>query len=236
MWQRIVKGMNMAGQKPAGTGRRAPGRQARLSREKIIEQALALLAELPVEELTMTRIAENLGTTTMALYKYFPNRDALLGALADHIFALFDPVMPAAGSWQERLLAWLLALQQHLERYPAMLKLAGWEGRLSGAWIRVLAPAAQVLEERGLGGERLAFVLVWFTSSAIGLMRTEIESSAYRQSYSLAALDELGPREQQVFMQLLPHLPRTDRGEVTAFGLRQLVLALERVLDQERAG
>jgi AcrR family transcriptional regulator len=224
----------MAESTPAGAGRRAPGRQARLSRDKIIAQALALLEERAVEELTMTRIAERLGTTTMALYKYFPNRDALLGALADHIFALFDPAMPAAGAWQEQLLAWLLALQRHLERYPAMLKVAGWEGRLSGAWIRVLAPAAQVLEQCGLSGERLAFVLVWFTSSAIGLMRTELESSAYRQSYSLSALDQLSPREQQIFMQLLPHLPNTDRGEVTAFGLQQLVLALERLLAEER--
>lgn len=219
----------MAGQTTAG--RRAPGRQARLSREKIIDQALALLEELPVEDLTMTRIAERLGTTTMALYKYFPNRDALLGAVAEHIFSLFDPAMPAGGTWQERLLGWLLALQQHLERYPAMLKLAGWEGRLSGAWIRVLASVAQLLEERGLSGERLAFVLVWFMSSAVGLMRTEPDSWAYRQSYSLAALDQLGPKEQQLFMQLLPHLPNTDRVEVTAFGLRQLVVTLERILE-----
>jgi AcrR family transcriptional regulator len=216
------------------TARRAPGRQARLSREKIIEQALALLQEIATEQLTMTAIAEGLGTTTMSLYKYFPNREALLDAVAEHTFALFDVAMPAAGTWQERLLAWLHALQQHMDRYPTMLKVIGWEGRVSGAWVRVIAPVARLLREQGLEGERQAFALVWFMSSAMGLLRTEtLDAPAYRQQYSLSALDRMSHEEQQAFLSLLPHLPSTDRSQVMEFGLQQLVVSLETLLRRE---
>ncbi len=216
----------------ASSGRRAPGRQARLSREKIIDQALLLLADIATEELTMTRIAEGLGTTTMSLYKYFANREALLDALAEHTFGLFEVAMPSAGPWQERLLVWLQALQRHLDRYPSMLKVIGWEGRVSGAWVRVIAPVAQLLSEQGLAGERQAFVLVWFMSSAMGLLRTEtLDAPAYRQQFSLAALDRMSLQEQQTFLSLLPHLPAIDRAQVMEFGLRQLVLSLAGVLD-----
>lgn len=214
-----------AQRKPADeNGRRAPGRQPRLSRAIIVEQALALLAQSSAEELTMTRIAENLSVTTMSLYKYFPNREALLDALAEHTFALFENSMPTAGNWEERLLGWLRSLQQHMDRYPTMLKVIGWEGRLSGAWVKVIAPVAQLLSEQGLRGERLAFALVWFMSSAMGFLRTEtLDAPAYRQQFSLGALDGLDPRQQQTFLALLPYLPSTDRAQVMEFGLRQLV-------------
>jgi hypothetical protein len=141
--------------------------------------------------------------------------------------------MPTRGSWQERLLAWLCSLQQHMDRYPTMLKVIGWEGRLSGAWVKVIAPVAQLLSEQGLRGERLAFALVWFMSSAMGFLRTEtLDAPAYRQQFSLGALDGLDPRQQQTFLALLPYLPATGRDEVVAFGLRQLVATVAQLVAQ----
>lgn len=228
----MEKRATRAKRKAAADGaRRAPGRQPRLSRDIIIEQALALLQELNAEELTMTRIAERLDVTTMSLYKYFPNREALLDALAEHTFALFENSMPTSGTWEERLLGWLRSLQQHMDRYPTMLKVIGWEGRLSGAWVKVIAPVAQLLSEQGLKGERLAFALVWFMSSAMGFLRTEtLDAPAYRQQFSLGALDGLEPSAQQTFLALLPYLPSTDRAQVMEFGLRQLVSTMAGLL------
>jgi AcrR family transcriptional regulator len=215
----------MAGTK-TGTdkARRAPGRQATLSHKKIIAQALELLEQISTDDLTMTRIAEGLGTTTMALYKYFASRDALMNALAEHTFSLLAAPMPAEGEWKERLLGWLQALHAHVEKYPATLKVIGWEGHLSGAWVRVVAPVAQLLAEQGLKGERLAFVLAWFISSTMGFLMVETaESTRYRQHYSFGVLDDLPVGERQTFMDLLPLLPQIDHRQVVEFGLRRLV-------------
>jgi AcrR family transcriptional regulator len=160
----------------------------------------------------------------MALYKYFPSRDALMNALAEHTFSLLVAPMPAGGEWQERLLGWLQALHAHVEKYPTTLKVIGWEGHLSGAWVRVVAPVAQLLDEQGLKGERLAFVLAWFISSTMGFLMVETaESTSYRQHYSFGVLDDLPHDEQKTFMNLLPLLPEIDHRQVVEFGLRQLV-------------
>lgn len=215
--------------------RRAPGRQATLSREKIIAQALALLEHISTEELSMTRIAEGLGTTTMALYKYFANRDALMHALAEHCFSLLASPLPAHGTWQQRLLAWLRALHRHFEKYPITLKVIGWDGRVSGAWVRVIAPVTQLFSELGFKNERLAFVLAWFTSSATGFLRAETaEVSSYRQRYSFGVLDDLTAAEQQTFMGLLPLFPEIDHEQVVEFGLQQIIASLEAMVADPR--
>lgn len=224
--------MNKGGS--AGKVRRTPGRQAVLSHEKIIAQALELLAHVTTDDLTMTRIAEGLGTTTMALYKYFPSRDALMNALAEHTFSLLAAPMPATGDWQERLLGWLRALHAHVEKYPTTLKVIGWEGHLSGAWVRVVAPVAQLLSEQGLKGERLAFVLAWFVSSTMGFLLVETaESTKYRQHFSFGVLDGLPGAEQQTFMGLLPLLPDIDHKKVVEFGLQRLVAMMAQLVADE---
>lgn len=215
----------MAG-KGVGTDkvRRAPGRQATLSHEKIIAQALELLDHIAADDLTMTRIASGLGTTTMALYKYFPSRDALMNALAERTFSLLAAPMPAGGEWRERLLGWLQSIHAHVEKYPNTLKVIGWEGHLAGAWVRVVAPVARLLEEQGLKGERLAFVLAWFISSTMGFLMVETaESTRYRQQFSFGVLDDLPADERQTFMTLLPLFPTIDHRQVVEFGLRQVV-------------
>jgi AcrR family transcriptional regulator len=218
----------------ADKARRAPGRQATLSHEKIIAQALQLLEHVSTDDLTMTRIAQGLGITTMALYKYFPSRDALMNALAEHTFSLLVAPMPAGGAWQERLLGWLQALHTHVEKYPTTLKVIGWEGHLSGAWVRVVAPVARLLEEQGLKGERLAFVLAWFISSSMGFLLVETaESTSYRQHFSFGVLDGLPEGEQKTFMDLLPLLPQIDYRQVVEFGLRQLVEMMALLVTQE---
>ena len=60
------------------TGRRTPGRPARLSHEIILEAA----GKIPFEELSFSTVATELGVSTQALYKYFRNLDALRAGLA----------------------------------------------------------------------------------------------------------------------------------------------------------
>jgi hypothetical protein len=147
-----------------------------------------------------------------------------MNALAEHTFSLLVAPMPVDGPWQERLLGWLRALHAHVEKYPTTLKVIGWEGHLSGAWVRVVAPVAQLLEEQGLKGERLAFVLAWFISSTMGFLLVETaESTSYRQEFSFGVLDGLPAPEQKTFMALLPLLPQIDYRQVVEFGLQQLV-------------
>ncbi len=65
--------------------------RARLSRERVLTAALALLDEKGLDQLTMRRLAHQLGRDPMALYRYLPNRAALL----DGVVELFLAQLPA---------------------------------------------------------------------------------------------------------------------------------------------
>lgn len=56
-----------------------------LSRQAIVDQARALLSEYGLADVTIRRIATQLGVTPAALYWHFPNKQALLAAVADSI-------------------------------------------------------------------------------------------------------------------------------------------------------
>lgn len=77
------------------------------TRTKILAVAHRLLEKGGPEAVTMRRVAKAVGVTAMAIYHHFPDRDALLRALAavesDRIAALFDS-WPARGSpvWRLR--------------------------------------------------------------------------------------------------------------------------------------
>ncbi|GAB2985609.1 TetR/AcrR family transcriptional regulator [Amycolatopsis acidiphila] len=55
--------------------------------ERIAEAALAILLGEGAQAVTMRRVAADAGVTTMATYRHYPNREALLRAVVDAAFA-----------------------------------------------------------------------------------------------------------------------------------------------------
>lgn len=109
--------------------RRKPGPAPRISRAAVLDAAL----RLPADRLTMTAISEELGVTAGALYRYFPDRAAVVEALVTQTQELLecpDPSLP----WRE----WLSALA-HAERDL-------WSGRPDLAQERGAALASSVVE------------------------------------------------------------------------------------------
>lgn len=86
--------------------RRGPGRPSRptLTREAILPAALQLLEREGLAGTTMRALARALRVDPMALYHYFPDRDALLAAAAAHAYATFRSRAPR-GDWRAQLTA-----------------------------------------------------------------------------------------------------------------------------------
>jgi AcrR family transcriptional regulator len=85
---------------------RASSPSARLGRDLIVDTASSLLeAE---GKLTMRILAQQLQVDPMAVYHYFPNKEALVQAVAARRYAQLDAVAAGFGSedsWQTRLTA-----------------------------------------------------------------------------------------------------------------------------------
>ncbi|WP_307786474.1 TetR/AcrR family transcriptional regulator [Nocardia farcinica] len=75
----------------AGTPVDRPPRPARLTRVGIARAAVALADRDGIEGLTLRRLAGDLGVATAALYRHYPDRDALLGAMTELVLAETEP-------------------------------------------------------------------------------------------------------------------------------------------------
>lgn len=108
--------------------------EPKLSRDHILDAALELLAEAGLGALTMRALARRLGIDPMAVYHYFADKDALLGAAADRSFAALRPRMPATGDWRARLHALARAYLRTLHRSRELLLFVTEAGRVSAAF------------------------------------------------------------------------------------------------------
>jgi TetR/AcrR family tetracycline transcriptional repressor len=73
-------------------------------RRDVVEQALAVLDSYGLADLTMRRLAAELGVQPSALYHHFANKQTLLAAVADEILARGRRPLPD-GSWDQRAAA-----------------------------------------------------------------------------------------------------------------------------------
>ena len=102
----------------------------------MVEQALALGDAEGLEALTMRRLAQELGVTTMALYWHFRNKDELLAGLAERIWSEIDTDIDPGADWPQQLRGLLESLVRVLRSHPCASQLL-----LAGEKDAVLSPA-----------------------------------------------------------------------------------------------
>jgi AcrR family transcriptional regulator len=130
----------MATQRPARRGR---GRPARIDRASI----LAAAAGHDAEALTMPALADSLGVTTQALYRYFPNKRALLDALCESVLERIDLPDRDSSGWREWLSAIATAYRDLGVDYPHLLE--SDPASLRAASIRILDDTLDVMHHHG---------------------------------------------------------------------------------------
>lgn len=101
-----------------------PGRGPKpgLSLERIVEAAIRLADRDGLEAVSMSRVAKELGASTMALYRYVDAKDELLQLMVDGAYGL-PPDEPAGPTTvRERLCRWAWAEQRCLRAHPWILR------------------------------------------------------------------------------------------------------------------
>lgn len=117
----------------------APGRRGPrpgLTVAAIAEAGVRVADAEGLPAVSMARVAEEVGVTTMALYRYVGGKDELVAAMYDAAMAAPEPD-PGTGPWRDRLEAWCRAQLDRARRHPwlgeTMPPAAFGPGRL--AWI-----------------------------------------------------------------------------------------------------
>lgn len=210
------------------------GRPPMLSSETIIDVALEVLRTHPTDEFTMAKVARELGVSPPALSRYFPSRAALLSAMADKAFADF-PDIPANGDWREQISAWQHNVLRQFKKNRGILQLMGWEGKLSGPWLKVQMPIISLLHDLGFSGLVLFETVGWFLSGTVGMIRTYLaaDTTGVERSELLdmtEGLDQLTPAQRELVMNAQKWIDKSDPDHILSIGLRTLVDGIEKEL------
>jgi AcrR family transcriptional regulator len=139
--------------------RRAPvQRRSASTVEAVLRACSALLGKIPLEEITTTRIAEEAGLSVGALYRFFPDKQAILDAVAVRHMQEFRArmarvlVRAAFRSGPEFLGRLLDAYVEYLDAHPDFRALA------LGGHISALARESQTRPGSGPAGLLRAFM------------------------------------------------------------------------------
>lgn len=108
-----------------------------------------------LEALSMQRVAEMLGVTTMALYRYVPGKPDLVDLMVETVLGDPPDLGRVPGGWRPRLEAWARACWDVYRAHPWILTATGLRRQAMGphqvAW---LDTALAALEPAGLTARR----------------------------------------------------------------------------------
>src|SRR2546430_702213 len=94
----------------------ATTRRKPLSRERILDAALALVDEEGIEALSMRKLGQALGYEAMSLYNHVANKDDLLDGILDLVLAEMEP--PDAEGGLPAIRSAALSAHEALQRHP----------------------------------------------------------------------------------------------------------------------
>ncbi|SEH03054.1 regulatory protein, tetR family [Nonomuraea solani] len=135
---------------PERQERSGPGRRPGYSREQITRTAVQIADAEGVEATTMRRIAHELGTGAMSLYRYVPKRDDLFDLMIDMAMGEIELPDGPSGDWRSDLS--LLAHQVRAVglRHSWLITLLTGRPILGPHLLRVREFALSALDRRGL--------------------------------------------------------------------------------------
>ena len=136
------------------TSTRKPGRpragQSPLTRERILETALAVVDEHGMKALSMRRVASELGVDPMSLYHHVDGKAGLLTGLVEIVFSEME-TPGEEGPWEERVRSWATAYRKLALAHPNLvLQIVSDSAAVSGAMLLVSEPLYQALSDAEL--------------------------------------------------------------------------------------
>jgi AcrR family transcriptional regulator len=95
---------------------KTPPRRTPLNRERVLRAAIALADARGAQELTMRKLAQELGVEAMSLYNHVANKDDLLDGMVDIVFGEIEAPAPG-GDWKAELRRRAVSTREALNRH-----------------------------------------------------------------------------------------------------------------------
>jgi AcrR family transcriptional regulator len=147
---------------------RHPTRPA-LSREYILDRALALIDEEGLSSFSMRKLGSEAGADPMAIYYYFPNKAALFDGIVERVYCEIDPAaFGRSEDPRERVAEGLRAMRRAFLRHPRTLPIVSTRPANTPAMAALIESFLRILEASGMSPERAMDAITCFTVYTIG--------------------------------------------------------------------
>jgi AcrR family transcriptional regulator len=210
-------------------------RRYRLTRERVVEEALAVIAHDGANALTMRRLAARLGVVPGALYHHVHNKQQLQDLVLDGVLAEVDLDLDPALGWTEQLKLLPHRLRQVLEDHPGVAGILKTRDPLGPHSLALAEAFLGPLQTAGFGDREAGlafFLLVDYTIGfAVSSPATSVNEQRVRDATIRAQLHQffrsLPSDRFPALVALGEHVWVDNRDERFAAGLQVLVDGLE---------
>ncbi len=215
-----------------------------LTRELVVETALAKADAEGIEAVSFRRLGAELGVTPMALYRYVANKEELLTAITERVFQEFELPGGDDADWRGQLRELARSFRRVLVGHPAIaaVHVAGLEaGSVNG--LRILDVLLGVLRRAGFSAEEGALLSGTLERFVLALVlletggqpsRTPAEHEARTREFK-ARLVTLAPQDVRYVIEAADHLCEPcDPEWAFELALSLLIGGLEQLLQSPR--
>jgi AcrR family transcriptional regulator len=210
-------------------------RRPQLTRERVVAEALTVIAEDGVQALTMRTLAARLGVVPGALYHHVRNKDQLQDLVLDGVLAEVDCRVDPSVPWAERIKLLAHRLRAVLEDHPGVAGILKTRDPLGPHSLALAEAFLGPLQAAGFPGREAGlafFLLVDYTVGfAVSSPRTSVNEQRVRDPAIRAQLHEffrsLPPERFPALVALGEHVWLDNRDERFTAGLDVVVDGLE---------
>jgi AcrR family transcriptional regulator len=188
----------------AAWGRRerpARGPKPGLSLERIVAAGVSVAAREGLAAVSMARVAQELDTSTMSLYRYVNAKDELLMLMVDAAVGPPPPIAPGEG-WRDALFRWAWSQHERMRQHPWAVRVPIAGPPTTPNQVAWMESALWALRDTGLAEDEKASVLLLLS----GYVRSEATLTA-----ELMAAGFISDEQMMSYSRLLATLTDPER-------------------------
>jgi AcrR family transcriptional regulator len=206
-----------------------------LSQQLITQTAMRMLQTIPLRNLTMRRLAEELGTTAAAVYGYFDSQDELFDAINMQVMGGIDlDGLARTSDWRAILREWAHAVRRRHQEVPYGVEIMQSRAQVPALWLEICVPVVGALRSAGLEGVALFNMVVMFQRVVSGSLLHEFslatsQPDAAKKS-AATALTGLSEPARQAWKPLSSQLRKRDNDTLFDLTIDCVISGIEATL------
>jgi AcrR family transcriptional regulator len=210
-------------------------RRPRLTRERVVTEALAAIAEDGIQALTMRSLAARLGVVPGAVYHHVRNKQQLQDLVLDNVLAEVDVHLDSSLGWTGQLKVLAHRLRQVLEDHPGVAGILKTRDPLGPHSLALAEAFLEPLQAAGFGDRQAGLAFFLLVDYTIGFAVSDTSTSVNEQRVHDPAtrtqlhqfFRSLPPDQFPALVALGEHIWIDNRDERFTAGLHVLVDGLE---------